>query len=156
MRVEKRGAQPTAGIRTTATLGEWGEVNALGPEVLEWLAARDIRPEPAPYYRYRVIGSFEEKFDVEVGYAVATAVPGDDRVLAGEFPAGDYVVTTHVGHPDQIATTHLALVDWAAGQGITLAKDGEVWVAMYESYQTDPAVEPDPNSWRTELAYLVA
>jgi effector-binding domain-containing protein len=156
MRVEKRGAQPTAGIRTTATLAEWGEVNALGPEVLEWLAAHSSRPAGAPYYRYRVIGSFEEKFDVEVGYPVATAVSGDDRVLAGEFPAGDYVVTTHVGHPDGIAQTHLALVDWAAEQGLTLARDGEVWVAMYESYQTDPADEPDPNAWRTELAYLIS
>ncbi len=154
MRVEQRAAQPTAGIRTTATLAEWGEVNALVPEVLSWLAARGSGPIGAPYYRYRVIGSFEEKFDVEVGYPVASPITGDDRVLAGALPAGSYVVTNHVGHPDGIAQTHLALVAWAAEQGIALAKDGEVWVAMFESYETDPEIEPNPPKWRTKLAYL--
>ena len=36
-----------------------------------------------------------------------------------------------------------------------LAKDGEVWGGMYESYRTDPAVEPDLDKLETELAYLV-
>ncbi len=62
--------------------------------------------------------------------------------------------TDHVGHPDSIAQTHLALVAWAAEQGIALAKDGEVWVAMFESYETDPEIEPNPEKWRTKLAYL--
>lgn len=154
-RVEHRAEQPTAGIRMAATLGEWGEVNALGPEVLEWLAAHGSGPIGAPYYRYRLIGSFEEKFDVEVGYPVAAPVTGDDRLLAGVKPAGDYVVAHHVGHPDGIAESHLALVAWAEEQGIALAKDGETWVAMFESYLTNPVDEPDPNNWRTELAYLI-
>lgn len=153
-RVEHRAEQPTAGIRMRATLGEWGEVNALGPEVLTWLAARGSGPAGAPYYRYRVIGGFEDKFDVEVGYPVAAPVTGDDRVLAGVLPAGDYVVADHVGHPDGIEESHLALVAWAEEQGIVLAKDGEVWETMFESYQTDPDDEPDPNKWRTELVYL--
>ena len=150
-RVEHRAEQPTAGIRRRATLAEWGEVNALGPEVLTWLAARGSEPIGAPYYRYRVIGSFEAKFDVEVGYPVAAPVTGE---LAGAMPAGDYVVAEHVGHPDSIAESHLALVAWAEAQGIVLAKDGEVWETMFESYLTNPDDEPDPNNWRTELAYL--
>jgi hypothetical protein len=27
---------------------------------------------------------------------------------------------------------------------------------MFESYRTDPAVRPDPDTWETELAHLVA
>jgi effector-binding domain-containing protein len=85
---------------------------------------------------------------------VATQVVGDDRVLAGAMPAGDYVVADHVGHPDSIAESHLALVAWAEEQGITLSKDGEVWETMFESYRTDPEDEPDLGRWRTELVYL--
>jgi hypothetical protein len=31
-----------------------------------------------------------------------------------------------------------------------------MWDARIEFYITDPAVEPDPKKWKTELAFLVA
>jgi hypothetical protein len=33
---------------------------------------------------------------------------------------------------------------------------GEVWDARLEVYLSNPAEEPDPEAWRTEIAYLVA
>ncbi len=154
--VQERTEQPYVAIPIRATLREWGEVNALVPEVFAWLASRGIAPAGALFYHHRVIGGFDEKFSVEVGVPVAEPVEGDGRVLAGAKPAGRYVVAVHHGHPDGIARSHQALVEWAGRQGVPLAKDGDVWGGMFESYRTDPEVEPDPDKWETELAYLVS
>ena len=154
--VLERTEQPYVAIPIEATLREWGEVNALIPEVLAWLGERGIAPAGALFYRHRVIGGFDEKFSVEVGFPVAEPVEGDGRVVAGAKPAGRYVVATHHGHPDGIAQSHLALVDWAGRQAVPLAKEGDVWGGLFESYLSDPEVEPDPAKWETELAYLVS
>lgn len=153
---EERAEQPYVAIPARATLREWGSVNALVPEVFGWLAARNIAPAGALFYRHRVVGGMDEKFEVEVGVPVATPVEGDGRVVVGAKPGGRYAVRMHRGHPDGIAETHLALVAWATEQGFPPVRDGETWVGMFESYLTDPEDEPDPNRWETELAYLVS
>lgn len=153
---EERTEQPYVSIPIRATLREWGSVNALVPEVFGWLAARDIPPAGALFYRHRIVGGMDEKFEVEVGVPVGSPVPGDDRVVAGAKPGGRYAVRIHRGHPDSIAETHLALVAWAAEQGFPAVRKGEEWVGMFESYLTNPEVEPDPAKWETELAYLVS
>lgn len=35
-----------------------------------------------------------------------------------------------------------------------LAQTGEAWTALFESYLTDPEEHPNPEDWRTEIAYL--
>lgn len=156
----ERPEQPYVSISIRASLSEWGSVNALVPEVYGWLAARGITPADALFYRYRVIGSMDEKFDVEVGVPVAEpiAVPveGDGRVVAGAKPAGRYAVRVHRGHPDSISRTHLDLLAWTEEQGFPAVRDGETWGGVFESYRTDPEVEPDPAKWETELAFLVS
>ncbi len=152
--VRERTEEPYVAIPVRATLREWGEVNALVPEVFGWLRRRGIAPAGPLFYRHRIVGGLEEKFSVEVGVPVAAPVAGDGRVVAGAKPAGRYVVAVHRGHPDRIAAAHRALVAWAGREGVPLARDGEEWLGMFESYRSDPAVQPDPETWETELAYL--
>lgn len=151
--LEARPEQPYASIPVKATFREWGKVNALVPELFTWLG--DTEPAGAPFYRYRVIGSSEEQFDLEVGLPLTASTKGTDRIRPGVRPAGTYAVLIHEGHPDGIAEAHLALVKWAEDNGIELAKTGDVWEALFESYLTKPEEEPDMNNWRAELAYLV-
>ncbi|OLF06146.1 hypothetical protein BLA60_32940 [Actinophytocola xinjiangensis] len=151
----ERPEQHYAAIPIRATLREWGSVNALIPEVYGWLAERNIPPAGALFYRHVVVGGLTEKFEVEVGVPVAAPVVADGRVVAGRKPAGRYAVRIHHGHPDGVAATHEDLVAWATGQGRPPVRDGDVWVGMFESYLTNPDDEPDPDHWRTELAYLV-
>lgn len=153
---EERAEQPYAAIPVRATLREWGSVNALVPEILGWLAERNIQPAGALFYRHRVVGGMDEKFEVEVGVPVAAEIHGDGRVVAGAKPEGRYAVRVHHGHPDNIRFTHQDLVAWATEQGSPPVRDGEVWVGMFESYLTNPDDEPDPDRWETELAYLVS
>jgi effector-binding domain-containing protein len=157
-RLEDRSEQPYVSIRTEATFTEWGGVNALIPEVQDWLAARDVVAAGPPLYRYHRIGNLTDRFDVEVGFPVAAPVAGDDRVRSGVLPAGRYLVLDHRGHPDSIAGSHGALIEWAAANAVELtgSPDRLRWGLMYESYATDPEVEPEPERWVTELVYLVA
>jgi effector-binding domain-containing protein len=150
--LETRPEQPYASIPVKATFREWGEVNALVPELFAWLG--DTPPAGAPFYRYHVIGGHEDQFDLEVGLPLTSPTRGTARIRPGSKPAGTYAVLVHEGHPDTIANTHLALVKWAADNDIELAKKDNTWEALFESYLTNPEEESDLNNWRTELAYL--
>jgi effector-binding domain-containing protein len=152
-RLEHRDEQPYASIAVKANFQEWGTVNALIPELLAWQGDRE--PVGAPFFRHRVIGGMEERFELEVGIPVLTSFTGDGRIQPGTKPAGTYAVLTHEGHPDTIATSHLSLVTWAAQQGWELSRTGEAWDALFESYLNNPKEEPAPEKWRTELAYLL-
>jgi len=148
-----RAEQPYVSIPIKANFTEWGQVNALIPELLGWLGTTR-EPAGAVFFRHRVIGGMAERFELEVGIPLAQPTTGDTRVQAGAKPAGTYVVLMHEGHPDTIADSHLKLAKWAETNGVALAKTGEAWDALFESYLTNPEQEPDPTKWQTELAYL--
>lgn len=160
--LERREQRYYAGIPIRASLSEWYRVNALVPEIYEWLARNGIVPLGGPVYRYRTIGDHEREFDLDVGVPTAGPVTGDGRVHAGILPAGRYAVMIHHGHPDQQVRSHEALQAWVKAQGLAFALAGangtggdEVWTARCESYLTNPAEEPDLTKWSTELAYLL-
>jgi effector-binding domain-containing protein len=94
---------------------------------------------------------------VDVGVPVQDAIEGDDGIIADVLPAGQYATLTHVGHPSELLAATEALLDWAAGQGLTFdmtpSGDAEQWVSRLEIYLTDPSQEPDMNKWVTQLAF---
>jgi effector-binding domain-containing protein len=61
---------------------------------------------------------------------------------------------------DGLVKATAALLDWAQENHITwqtsMLNDVEWWRARSEFYHTDPAVEPDPEKWQTELVFLTA
>ncbi|WP_285504318.1 GyrI-like domain-containing protein [Actinokineospora sp. NBRC 105648] len=152
-KIETRAAQPYAAIAISAPLSEWGRVNALIGEVYGWLAERGTTPAGPLFYRYHAVR--EDVLDVEVGVPVAEPVEGDGRVIAGTKPAGDYAVLLHHGHPDQIRTSFAVLDAWSEREGVEWDVVDGVWAGRFESYLTDPAVEPDLANWDTEIAYRV-
>ena len=91
---------------------------------------------------------------------VAAAVDGDGQVVSGVLPAGRYATLTHEGHPSELAGVTTALLDWAAGEGLSWDMSpegsGERWGARLENYLTDPRQEPDMSKWLTELAFRLA
>jgi effector-binding domain-containing protein len=91
-----------------------------------------------------------ETVTVDVGFPVsAPAVPaGNARRLV--LPGGRAVQAIHVGPYDTLEQTYDSLVAWMAGQGLNPA------VGMWESYLSDPMVEPDPATWRTRITWPIA
>ena len=125
--------------------------------VFAWLGSRGIPATGAPFVRYVRI-DMTHTLDVELAVPVPQGTEGDAAVSAGTLPAGRYVTLLHVGHYDELVAANATLQAWASDQGVTFAvtreDDGDRWQARVEQYLTNPADEPDPSRWQTELAYL--
>ena len=104
---------------------------------------RGIAPAGPPFWRYLTI-EMPDRLEIECGVPVGAAVAGDDRVLAGELPAGRYATVLHVGHPDDLVETTGELLDWADREGLALdaSPDQRSWGCRLEEYLTDPEERP--------------
>ena len=147
--VQQRTAQPYLAIHAHVTSeAEFRHAADTGfPELFAWLAEHGVEPGGPIFIRYAA-----DSDDIELGVPVAPGVAGDDRVQAGELPAGDWATFLHVGPyrsdtaPD-LAAGHAAMRAWMDAQG--LAHRDRV-----EHFVLGPVEEPDFTRWETELAYL--
>jgi effector-binding domain-containing protein len=162
-KLEDRGEQPYVAIRSRVRMDELGKVlPPLWGDVFAWLRSRGIEPAGAPFWNYR---RFEKGaiLEVDVAVPVATAVPGDERVIADVIPAGRYATRLYTGpfEGDGLMLATADLLAWADKNGIVWDRRQssptiEDWKARLEIYLTDPAEEPDPQKYVTELAFRLA
>ncbi|WP_434440792.1 GyrI-like domain-containing protein [Lentzea sp. E54] len=150
MDIETRGEQPYAAVRATVTLETFAGIADRFPEVMQWLADRELPVLGAPFLRYLRVTAGE--FEVEAGIPTVAGVPGDGEVFTATLPAGQYLVALHEGSPDGLA----AVTDRLLAHTVQFDRDGDRWGARVETYFTDPAVEPDQSKWATEVAIRLA
>jgi effector-binding domain-containing protein len=154
-----RAEQPYVAIRGHVSMAEIGAFAVRTPEVYAWLGAHGVTPAGPPFLKYNVIDMMRQ-LEIDNGVPVAAPVDGDVDVIAGVVPAGRYATVTHVGHPSELMGATKALLDWAAGQGLTWdmspGETGERWGGRLEIYLTDPRQEPDMSKWVTQLAFRLA
>jgi effector-binding domain-containing protein len=155
----RRPEQPYAAIYGVVTMDTIAQIADRIPEVFGWLAARGIPPAGPPFLRYNTLGP-GGRLEIEAGVPVASAVNGAEPVLAGVLPAGRYAVVRHIGPFSELAEATRDLLGWAATRGlawdVTESPAGERWGCRLEIYFTNPAGEPDPATWETELAFRLA
>jgi hypothetical protein len=93
-----------------------------------------------------------------VGFPVAHAMTGGERVRVGVLPGGQYATLLFTGHPKGLMGATETLLQWGTQQGLEwdVAKtdDGERWAARLEIYELDPPEDMD--KWDTELAFRLA
>jgi effector-binding domain-containing protein len=154
-----RAEQPYVAIRGHVTMAEIAAFAVRTGEVFGWLGARGLVPAGPPFLKYNVI-DMARQLEMETGVPVAAPVDGGGEVISGVLPAGRYATVTHVGHPSELMGVTRALLDWAAGQGLTWDispdADGDRWGSRVEIYLTDPSEEPDMSKWVTQLAFRLA
>ncbi|HEX6484020.1 MAG TPA: GyrI-like domain-containing protein [Ktedonobacteraceae bacterium] len=159
-KLEDRSAQHYVAIRTQVTMQELGTgvIPQLHSEVLAWLKKQGVAPTGAPFIRFLVINMME-KLDIELGWPVASALSGSDRVSAGVLPAGRYASLVYTGIDNGIQA-NAALLDWGTQNGIVWdtwqAENGDGFGARFESFLTDPKEEPNLAKWETEVAIRLA
>lgn len=155
----RRPEQPYAAIYGVVTMETIPLIADRLPEVFGWLAERGIPPAGPPFLRYNAFGP-AGRLELEAGVPVAAAVNGAEPVLAGLLPAGRYAVVRHTGPFSQLASATRDLLGWAAARDLawdrTESPAGERWGCRLEVYLTNPAAEPDPGTWQTELAFRLA
>ena len=88
------------------------------------------------------------------------ANPGGTVVVFKNLPAGDYATLTYHGAPSGLVGATAVLLEWGAREDVRWdvqpTAAGERWGVRLEIYRTDPAAEPDPDRWETELAFKLA
>jgi effector-binding domain-containing protein len=158
-RIIERDEQPYVSIRRLVAMTSISEAADELPGLFGWLTARNITPASAPFLKYNVIGS-SGTLDVEAGFPVDAPVTGDDRVLAGVLPGGRFATVTHYGHPSKLVDATAALLDWGSDQGLVWdmseTDGGQRWGLRLELYHTNPADQPDPETWETEILFRLA
>ena len=154
-----RAEQPYVAIRARVTMGEIAAFARRFGEVFGWLDSHGLAPAGPPFFKYNVIDMARE-LEMEAGVPIATAIGGNDQMVAGVLPAGRYATLTHVGHPSELMAATKVLLDWAAEQGLTWdvapGAEGDLWACRLENYLTDPSQEPDMSKWVTQLAFKLA
>jgi effector-binding domain-containing protein len=159
-RIETRPDQPYAAIRAEVSMDGFGDL--LGPmwgEVFDWLGRRGLESAGPPMIRYRVI-DMERAMEIEVGVPVAARIEGDDRVVDGVLPAGQYAVLSHFGEYSGLVEANAALQQWVASEGLQVDQRSigrsDAFGGRVEFYATDPDEEPEPAKWQTDVAYRLA
>lgn len=157
---QERRAVHYVGLNVSARLTEFGATggpNAQIPRIYGWLNEHGIAPAGGPLYIYRRIDGPEDPVDLTVAVPVAEPVEPTEGLTQSSLPAGTYVVGRHVGSPDGIPASCEEVGAWAEAKGHKLGATGEEpgkpWTGFVESYLTDPAEEPDPSKWVTELLF---
>jgi len=96
-----------------------------------------------PFTRYLEWGP--GMLSIEAGLPIAARIEGEGAVLAALLPGGPAAFATHRGPYEQLFDAHAAVQQWIEGNGHRAT--GSPW----EVYVTDPAEEPDPKNWRTDI-----
>jgi effector-binding domain-containing protein len=117
--------------------------------VRDYLHDEHIARTGPPFARYTFLG---DTVAVEAGFPVAEEVFGDGLVEPSTLPAGPAAVAMHVGDYADLPHCYLAIRAWLRDHGYAMASP------HWEIYHTNPAADPDPTHWRTEmvLAYRPA
>jgi effector-binding domain-containing protein len=140
--------QPAAVVRAEVPLAEIRTLFDRGfGEVLRVVQAQGIAVAGPPFGFYPRMPT--DTVEVAVGFPVAAPVTADGDVAPFELPGGQVVTGLHVGPYERLEATYRELTEWAAAHGHALAAH------MWESYLTDPAVEPDPAGWQTRVTWPV-
>ena len=158
--VIERSAQPYVAIKAQVTMQTLGTIlPPLHGRVFDWLRERRTPAHGASVLEVRRHRHGPGPL-VEVGVPVPARVNGDDLILSGLLPAGQYASLRYTGHPDGLLDATAFLLEWARQRHLTWDlshdRDGERWGARLEIYETDPAAEPDMTKWTTQLAFRLS
>src|SRR5919198_185947 len=148
--------QPYVAIRRLVTTQTIAEIADRIPEVLGWLATHGVTPAGAPFLKYNLI-DMERQLEVEAGVPVGGLIESHGPIRSDVLPAGRYATVTYVGHPSELQDVTTALLAWAAERGLrwdmSESSDGQRWACRLQVFRTNPAEQPDPSKWETELLF---
>lgn len=152
-----RPDQPFAAIRISLDRSEIpSKAPPLIGEVAAWLGSKGAAPVGAPFFSYLAMPE-DGPMVMEVGFPTASLLTGDGRVRTGTIPGGRFATLIHTGPYDGLYDANVALGEWLGREGLPrsmpAAAAGEYEAALLEIYGTDPAAEPDPQKWETEVAF---
>jgi len=138
-------AQPTLSIRTTTSIKELPqELGRAYGAIGQYMAEIGEQPSGAPYAAYYTFDM--ESMDIEIGFPVASNLPGKGEIQSGEIPAGRIAQCLYTGPYNKIEPAYNALTAYVEQQG------DEATGVAYEFYLNDPG-EVAPEELLTQIVF---
>lgn len=131
----------------------WGKVN-------KWLAAQGQTAHGPAIIRY-LTTDMSTRLNMDVGFIIDQPLPGNAEVFCDMLPAGKYACLMHTGsyRGNGVYKANVTMVEWSKQNNIswdTSEVNGvEWWKSRVEWYFNDPAIDPDPQTYKTELTFMV-
>jgi AraC family transcriptional regulator len=110
-----------------------------------WAHIAQLGKKPAGPPFTRIHGSESGMIDLEAGIPVSEALPETGKIRLTVLPGGEVAHGDHFGPYENLGAARDALKSWAQSNRREQAS------LPWESYETDPGVEPDPKKWRTKI-----
>ncbi len=157
-KIEFFEAEPYVAIRQKVSMAEISTVlPPLISEVFIWMGKEKVDGNGAPFFRYLSMDEHNNLI-VDVGIPTKIKVAGSDKIISRIFPEGDYAALTHTGDYKNLRQAHMSLDKWIKENGYKdrgVMDDDQLVGCRVEFYVSDPATEPDPEKWVTEVCILV-
>ena len=152
-KIDRRPKHVTMGIRTIAPFkGMSKVVTQISKELHAWVDEHKVKTTGPPFLRFNVI-DMRGFMDITYGVPVRKALPDAGNIRAGELPAGRYASLIYSGGG---ISANRALIQWVRGQGMDFdrwnTEQGDNFRGRYETYLTDPKMEPRKSRWKIEVA----
>jgi len=152
-KIDRRPKITYMGIRFIAPFkGMSKEIGRIAGELNEWAERHKVKTSGPPFLRYHVI-DMRGFMDIEYCVPVHKALPDEGGVKSGLVPAGKYASLIYSGGG---ISGNRALIDWVRAQGMDFdrwdTEQGDNFRGRYETYLTDPRIEPRKSRWRIEVA----
>lgn len=156
----ERAEQSYVAIRTDVTMSTISAAaDKLFPRIFAWAGAHGLKPAEAPFIKYNVI-DMARGLEIEIGLPTPSPILGDGEVIAGMLPAGRYARLVYTGPYSRLYDATAVMIGWAKEKSLhwdaEATSDGDRFACRLEIYKTDPAEEPDPSKWHTEIAIKLA
>lgn len=156
-KIDTRPKQVYMGIRKIAPFKGMSKViGRISKEMNAWVNEHNIKTSGPPFLRFHVIdmGGF---MDISFGFPVGKALPDDGDIKADVIPAGRYASLIYSGGG---ISANRALIEWVRAQGMDFdrwdTEQGDNFSGRYETYLTDPKIEPRKSRWKIEVAIKLA
>lgn len=156
-KIDQRSKQAYMGIRTIAPFKGMSKViDRISGELNAWVNEQGIKPSGPPFLRFHVI-DMRGFMDLTFGVPVRKALPDAGQIKADALPAGRYASLIYSGGG---ISGNRALIEWVRAKGLDFDRwdtaQGDNFRGRYETYLTDPKVEPRKSRWKIEVAIKLA
>ena len=145
MEILRKKEQPALSIRYRTAAAKLPET--MGPvfgEIAAYMARKGVPFAGPPFAMYHNMDM--EDLDVEIGFPVGKAEPGEGRIKAGRLPGGPTATAKHTGPYAAIEATYNALMAFVAAKGLTPE------AFMYEEYLNSPE-DTSPDKLETNIYF---
>ncbi len=141
-------ALPVLGIRTHTPVENLPQtLGRCYASIAQHMAGLGAAPGGLPYVAYFNMNM--QDLDLEVGFQIASPLPGNGEVQAGALPNKPVAACTYTGPYPQMASAYEELTRWVAEKGLQASG------VVYEFYLNDPA-STAPEELQTQIVFILS